>query len=513
MNKIIMKTKYRHFLLCVSFMAIHLMFTSCSSWLDVKPYDQIAEEELLQTQEGFQKLLNGIYIDLNSNELYGKSLTVEMLEVMSQMWQVGDNEDVWGDYIDLWHHRYGTTYWRKRFDQTWDKAYALIANCNKILDNIDAHRSIFTGSRYSLVKGEALALRAFLHFDMLRLFGPVYIKNPQGRGIPYRLHQGLELTPVLPADSVMKLVIQDLDSSLELLQDDPVRTRGTMMSDDRQTGDNFERYRAFRMNYFAVNALLARAYQWMWNPSKSDYSDFSEQDADYRKKALQYAETVIQASRDGIFPMVDRSAILGTPANPDRIFSTEVVFGLNNEQRGKLFTNNFDPSLFPSPVFTMDSLIVTNLIYDNYDVSWASSDDYRYVVNWKQTGNRYYFYKYADIQNGALISNRMVPLIRIGEMYLIASEAQTSQDDGAAVINELRKYRGTGDIKSSAYRRSRLGYEYIREMIGEGQVFYFRKRSYSNLIYGLSSSMTTLATPADEAIYVVPLPDSEKDYR
>lgn len=490
-----------------------LMMEGCSSWLDVKPYDQIDEDELFQSPKGYEKLLNGIYIEMNSDELYGKSLTVEMLEVMSQMWQVGDNTEVWGDYADLWNHRYGTRYWRGRMDHTWDKAYALIANCNKILDNIDGQREMFTDSRYRLIKGEALALRAFLHFDMLRLFGPVYVRNPKGSGIPYRLHQNLDVSPILEADSVMTLVISDLNASLECLEDDPVRTQGTLMSDDRQSGDNFERYRAFRMNYYAVNALLARAYQWMWDPRNADYSDVSERDAEYRQKAEQYADVVIQASKDGVFPMVDRSAVLGTPVNPDRIFSTEVVFGLNNEQRGKVFDNYFDPAHFPSPVFTMDSLIVSNLIFDNYDTFWASSDDYRYIANWKQTGNRFYFYKYDGLQNTSLIANRMMPLIRIGEMYLIKAEAQTSQAEGAAVINELRKYRGTGDIKTSAFRRSRLDYEYIREMIGEGQVFYFRKRAYLNLVYGLSSSLTTLVTPADDAIYVVPLPDSEKNYR
>ena len=54
----------------------------CSGWLDVKPYDQISEEELLESEEGFQKLLNGIYIELNSDELYGSTLSVEMIEIL-----------------------------------------------------------------------------------------------------------------------------------------------------------------------------------------------------------------------------------------------------------------------------------------------------------------------------------------------------------------------------------------------------------------------------------------------
>ena len=58
------------------------LFPGCSGWLDVKPYDQISEDELLGSEEGFQKLLNGIYIELNSDELYGSTLTVEMIEIL-----------------------------------------------------------------------------------------------------------------------------------------------------------------------------------------------------------------------------------------------------------------------------------------------------------------------------------------------------------------------------------------------------------------------------------------------
>ena len=58
------------------------LFASCDSWLEVKPYDQIAEGELQKSEEGYQKMLNGIYIDLNSDALYGQTLSVEMIEVM-----------------------------------------------------------------------------------------------------------------------------------------------------------------------------------------------------------------------------------------------------------------------------------------------------------------------------------------------------------------------------------------------------------------------------------------------
>ena len=100
----------------------------CSGWLDVKPYDQISEEELLESEEGFQKLLNGIYIELNSDELYGSTLSVEMIEILGGAYEIGDNSSVWGDYLDLKDYDYNTDYWRGRLNGTWNKAYALILN-------------------------------------------------------------------------------------------------------------------------------------------------------------------------------------------------------------------------------------------------------------------------------------------------------------------------------------------------------------------------------------------------
>ena len=58
---------------------------------------------------------------------------------------------------------------------------------------------ITTPGYYEIMKGEALGLRAFLHFDLLRMFGPVFAMEPQGKAIPYRTVFSNEPTPVLPA--------------------------------------------------------------------------------------------------------------------------------------------------------------------------------------------------------------------------------------------------------------------------------------------------------------------------
>ena len=65
---------------------------SCDKWLDVKPYDKISQDELLSTEEGFIKLLNGIYVELNSDILYGGALSVEMIEIMGGAYLMGTDK-------------------------------------------------------------------------------------------------------------------------------------------------------------------------------------------------------------------------------------------------------------------------------------------------------------------------------------------------------------------------------------------------------------------------------------
>ena len=74
-----------------------------------------------------------------------------------------------------------------------------------------------------------MALRAMLHFDMLRLFGPVYMNNPENECIPYYLHQSPNVNDLLPANKIMEYVIHDLQEAEKALANDPIITKGTLM--------------------------------------------------------------------------------------------------------------------------------------------------------------------------------------------------------------------------------------------------------------------------------------------
>lgn len=472
-------------------LACSTMMVSCDSWLEVKPYDKISEGELQKSEEGYQKMLNGIYIDLNSDALYGQSLSVEMIEVMGGAYAIGTDNSVWGNYKDLSNYQYGTEYWRNRLDQTWNKAYALILNCNKILENIDQNQGLFTDGNYYAVKGEALALRAMLHFDMLRLFGPVYAKDSDKKAIPYYNKQTNSPEPILTAKEVAEKVVADLEEARILLANDPVKTEGTLMSGSQDGTSNFMRYRALRLNYYAVEALLARVNLYMGN----------------KTEAFKYATDVIKTADQGIFPFVDKSLVIGSPADPDRIFSSEVLFALTNTSRSKIHKNFYDPSRLPNYVFRMDDNLMSNIVYGGAATTGGYQDDYRYRANWIATGSNRYFYKYSDMVANGSIQNTMIPMIRLGEMFLIAAESQS--DDlakGVQYVNALRRNRGVANLQ--ALTPDLLKYEYIRELYGEGQLFYLYKRLNSDII---TSSNANKNPKASDLIFVVPLPDSETE--
>ena len=465
------------------------VLTSCDAWLDVKPYDKMSQDDLLSTESGFIKNLNGIYIELNSDMLYGGALSVEMIELMGGAYVVGTDNSIWGNYADLAAYKYGTQYWRARMNETWNKAYSLILNCNLLLENLENPQTGFTGENYKVIKGEALALRAMLHFDMLRLFGPVYSRNPELPAIPYYKKYSVTPNQIISASEVAALITHDLQEARILLAGDPIRTSGTMMDDVPSDGSStFMYYRPLRLNYYAVTALLARTALYFGD----------------REAAHDYAVEVIESN---VFPFVSKDLVVGSPDDPDRIFSSEVIFSLTHSQRNKLFKNYFDPSRIPNYVFRMDNDLMSQIVYGGGAVTGGNQDDYRYRVNWVATGANRYFYKYSDMNEIGNIRNTMIPMIRLGEMYLIAAETY-SDDLGAGVgyVNALRAARGVGNLQSLT--QETLQYEYIRELYGEGQLFFMYKRMFSPVIFSPIASKNP--QPSD-AMFTVPLPDSEKD--
>ena len=235
--------------------------TSCSDWLDVKMSDKIMENALFSTNNGFMTALNGVYMGMI--DVYGDDLSVGIIDVMAQYYDMVNGNHTYKVFAN---YQYEDEAFKTKSNNIWTKMYALLANVNNLLEHCDEEGSALRSEYYPIVKGEALALRAMMHFDLLRLYGPSYNENTKSTtAIPYQEDAKREISPLRSAEYIVDRVIEDLKAASELLKDnDPVFTTGVgnaVTSDDGLERADFT-YRQLRLNYFAVQTLLARAYLW-----------------------------------------------------------------------------------------------------------------------------------------------------------------------------------------------------------------------------------------------------------
>ncbi|GAE19700.1 hypothetical protein JCM6294_2788 [Bacteroides pyogenes DSM 20611 = JCM 6294] len=133
-----------------------------------------------------------------------------------------------------------------------EKGIYLIANANNLMKWIDKNgeRVIRDPQTRAMFKGEALAIRAYVHFDLLRGWGPMYGSEPDALSVPYRIVADNSKQPLLPARQVVQKILEDLKSAKELLSYESDLSLASFTGQERR----------FRFNYHAVNALMARVY-------------------------------------------------------------------------------------------------------------------------------------------------------------------------------------------------------------------------------------------------------------
>ena len=345
------------------------------------------------------------------------------------------------------------------------------------------------------MKGEALGLRAFLHFDLLRLFGPVYRENPQGDAIPYRLSFDNVATPVLPASEVLDLVIADLLEAEKLLDG-----HDSEIFDYDNSADPFTEMRQMRMNVWAVRAMLARAYCY-------------KGDDESRELARQYAIDVIEC---GHFTLSSYDNITVAPILP-----SEQIFSLYIDDYYQIVDEVFVNASASNILSAYESTVRT----------WYEGDtDARYRTfrrvsvdggQYKRVSQKYRQDNYSSSRDTYSGLNSQ-PLIRLPEMYYIAAECTANPETAASYLDEVistrtGRYDATvttgfdqtdtrliyGVVTGQTVRTNELMKEYLKEYYGEGQLFFFYKR------FGFRVFPNCPVDEMNEARYKMPLPDDE----
>lgn len=465
-------------------LVIMILNSACESWLDVQPRTKIKSDDLFETEAGFKDALIGAYTLMKAEELYGRELSFGFIEAVTGVYNVYSNTT----YADVQQWRYTTSSSvRNQIDNMWGNMYNLIANLNNLLDNIDSRQSVFTGDNYNIIKGEALGLRAYAHFDLLRLFASA--TNLDNEAIPYVRTLQIEVPQVYTGREILALCNEDITNALACLANDPIR-EGIF---EDLSDDGFLNDRGCRMNYYAVKALQARVAMWGGD-----------------LETAQSAASEILEIADEIFPWVTTDAISTTEErNRDFSFSTEQIFALDVRDLQTLANTWF---------FTGETS--TSLTCQEYTMQqWfeigrgnnVGSYDYRvnYVLYHDETNRYYVTRKYYQPDNYNSDYARRIPLIRRSEMNLIMAECLIDENPSEALnyLNELRQHRGIPtDITDVTTLRDEITKEYAKEFMAEGQLFYYCKRNaLSTFPYGYQSA-------TEENVYVLPKPDNELEF-
>lgn len=461
----------------ILFIAVGLTLTACNDWLDVQPRSQVEDTELFETESGFKEALAGVYSSMVSTGTYTKEMTYGFIGILGQEWDYYYSTA----YDDAAAYDYDASMPTGYIRNIWANNYSGIANVNNLLAHIDDNVKLFSTDNHDVIKGEALALRAFLHFDLLRCFGVSYAVNPDMPSIPYSTALSYRVFPQLPVHEVAEAVLKDLlDAESLLAASDPIVTGREITEGD---DNGYLINRQLHLNYYAVKALEARVYMWM-----GDYDN-----------ALKAANVVVDSNK---FPWAN---VADLQSGTDRVLAGEHLFALNNLTLTSDIADEYfsDDTAYGFAV-TRDRLLE---YFDN------ATQDYRYTFLFKSgTGthadNRY-LTKYDEANGTSTYYKYKMPLIRVSEMYLVKSEVEYRKGDMDAAKETLNKLRvarnlpAIDDLPNDYYLE--LIREYRREFMGEGQLFFLYKRlNRQNILYATVDAV-------QEKVYTFPLPITETE--
>lgn len=534
--------------------ALTMIAGGCTKWLDVEPDDKILEKRAFSTEVGINNVLNGLYHTMVDNNLYGSNLTAGTVDFLAHYWDFPGATNIAGTKSSLYNiHKLGiydyTAIHETYFTPMWNNGYGLILDINNFIARMeDTGRGSLSESRWQLYVGEAYGLRAMMHLDLYRLFGPVETTSTEGV-LPYHSNAVIEIPSYVTPTVFLGNVMADLNKAEELLlTTDPIMVDGIVHDgatedDELNSAERFAKmYRNKRMNYWAVQVLKMRVHMLL-----------GEND-----KVIELANKILTDAVDenytsfNLKPVAKKKAFAWTPA--DNIWSIniimydEVIMGPSKIDMQSWWNGLFDkvtpdagirmvlqPNLLDNIIGTADADFSLSAAADKRLIQWITNGSLMPMSLGDVNAPYYATFKLSNLvqydpTNEEAIdfkTSNMRPLIRLAEvMYMRAeSKLKTGDLDGAiADINYVLERRGfqpqgggtyatTGLIPANATTDNAwdmLLHEYYREFVLEGQAwFYLKRNNYATMFLGTNGGNMT---DWDAKNFVLPRPDAETNF-
>lgn len=217
-------------ILSISVIAIVLL-TSCTNFLDIKPYGKT----IPKTPDEFASLLHTyLYkIDQGESDIFTDTPSIINYECYADNLDANLTSYPKGDFIPLYIGSH-----LSNMQHLYERLYAIIRDCNIILDNLKEDGSALTSN----VLGTAYAIRGMCYFNLLRNFCEPAVNNTSGEGVPLVASFNMEDKPVRNTiEETIRFIESDYKKALEYNINDEV----------------------YIFNNDVINALLSRLYFWV----------------------------------------------------------------------------------------------------------------------------------------------------------------------------------------------------------------------------------------------------------
>lgn len=457
--------------------------TGCKKVIDKSPTHALTIENAFQGISDVENSLSAAYNSLRGLGYYGRNMSVLPDMATDNLVQTIESLVNFLDITDwIYTPQNGTV------AETWIAGFSAINNCNIIINNLDKFVTPATQTRANRIRGQALALRAMVHFDLMKYFADNLDRSSTSPAIPYIKTSVLESAPpsFKPSRLTVKEVYDNIYIDLSAASaafadiDQPINTGSTRYKIDL-IGLNAIRARValYAKDYsIAINSstvvidalpLASRSvYPAIWRDQSSSEVAFAS--------LFNTGEFLSRLAGDVYSGPSNRSQFEGNPT----LFAT--IDELNDVRFAISVRRGFGTT--PTPVRSSTRLVVTKFLGKGSAIDG--------VVDWK--------------------------VFRTGEMYLIRAEAKANSSQGAsglADLNTLRAARINGFIagtETGTALNAAIALERRKELFMEGHRWFDLKRTTRVIDRGSISSPTTQATLlSNRREWTWPIPQGERD--
>ena len=453
-----------------------MMFSACKDVIEVEPIFQKDGAQIFTSLNDYQFSLTGAYALFRRTGYFGSggqttSTWANLPDMMT------DNLVQTGEDLANWQPQ---TNWVFTTDENdievaWIAAYSVISQANLTLRGIDAFVSV-DAARVNRIKGQALAIRAMAHFDLLRFWGEEYDRNSSKLGIPYVTEADVELKPA-------RLTVKQTWDKIFV---DMLAAETALAS---VTGINTATNKS-NLDVNAIRGLLARMYLY-----SKDYASAES----YASMVITAAPLASRANFPNIWKDASSAEVLWSVAF--NAGEGSPAFGVHLAANNR---NRFRPTAALEATFDQ----VNDVRFASYFASRVLGANNRRILT-------KYFGRATAVDN--LVNWKA---LRTGEMFLIRAEARARQGgvkevSGLADLNELRAARITGYTPVLLIGNPLLDaieLERRKELVGEGHRWFDLKRTSRNIARTervLNSTVLTLAPTSK--YWVWPIPQGEID--